>query len=560
MTTPRIVNIINFIRALDAPGGRTDLYEPLVHQLRLCKQFDLPATFLLEYDALIEPRYVGLLKAEIGSNGNYEIGGWLEIVQPLVEKAGLKWRGRCMWDSHAHVAFSPGYTPDERERLVDVYMTDFRKTFGSLPRSMGSWFMDAHTLAYMADKYEIIGSCNCKDQVGTDGYTLWGGYWNQAYYPSRKNAFMPAQTADAQIPVPVFRMLGSDPIYQYENGIGTDWQNTSSLEPVYVDTGGNPEWVRWFFDVLRNHPCVSFAYAQAGQENSFSWPAMAQGYADQMEFLAGLARQGGVRIETLETSAAWFRDKYNLTPPSAITALSDPRNQGRKAVWYNSRFYRTSLAWNKSDFLVRDIHLFNQDYAERYLSEVCTTAQSCYDTLPVLDGFRWSSAGRRAGIRLVGKQGGTPLMGSDPTVTEPGNGVLKVNWPLKDGGSLDILCEEGAMTFSATGLKHWMLELSWCPAKKSAVTGVRDNAIEFMHEGFTYEVMASSGSCARADEPDAIILKPSNGALQLVFGGLSGRIRSSLRSRGYYGRAGYDKRTQQGAFASVESTNAHRAK
>ena len=28
---------------------------------------------------------------------------------------------------------------------------------------------------------------------GTDGYTLWGGYWNQAYYPSRLNSYMPAQ-------------------------------------------------------------------------------------------------------------------------------------------------------------------------------------------------------------------------------------------------------------------------------------------------------------------------------------------------------------------------------
>lgn len=26
---------------------------------------------------------------------------------------------------------------------------------------------------------------------------------------------MPAQTREGQIPVPVFRMLGSDPIYQY---------------------------------------------------------------------------------------------------------------------------------------------------------------------------------------------------------------------------------------------------------------------------------------------------------------------------------------------------------
>src|ERR1035441_8369248 len=95
-------------------------------------------------------------------------------------KAGLKWRGRHEWDSTANVGFSPGYTPEERRKLVDVYMADFKGIFGYYPRTAGSWFIDEVTLAYMAEHYGIVASCNCKDQVGTDGYTLWGGYWNQA--------------------------------------------------------------------------------------------------------------------------------------------------------------------------------------------------------------------------------------------------------------------------------------------------------------------------------------------------------------------------------------------
>lgn len=84
-----------------------------------------------------------------------------------------------------------------------------------------------------------MASCNCKDQYGTDGYTLWGGYWNQAYYPSRLNGYMPAQTQEGQIPVPVFRMLGSDPIYQYDTGLGHSIQGVITLEPVYGDAGGS---------------------------------------------------------------------------------------------------------------------------------------------------------------------------------------------------------------------------------------------------------------------------------------------------------------------------------
>ena len=46
----------------------------------------------------------------------------------------------------------------------------------------GSWEHEV-TLDYMSQKYHIVASCNCKDQIGTDFYMLWGGYWNQAYRP-----------------------------------------------------------------------------------------------------------------------------------------------------------------------------------------------------------------------------------------------------------------------------------------------------------------------------------------------------------------------------------------
>ena len=93
------------------------------------------------------------------------MGGWFEITQPQVEDAGLKWRGEHSWVSHANIAFSTGYTPEEREKLVDVYMAKFKEIFGEYPKSVGSWYIDAHTLNYMYEKYGIIASCNCKDQI-----------------------------------------------------------------------------------------------------------------------------------------------------------------------------------------------------------------------------------------------------------------------------------------------------------------------------------------------------------------------------------------------------------
>lgn len=276
--SPRIVNIINFIRQCEPRiESITEdvLYDTVVEQVNILQKYQLKGTFLLQYDALMDVRYQKLLK-ELPSD-RFEIGAWWEIPQPLVEKSGYQWRGRFPWDWHADVGFATGYSPHEREKLTDTYMADFKRIFGVYPKSVGSWFIDAHTLQYMHDRYGIVASCNCKDQIGTDGYTMWGGYWNQGYYPSKKNAYMPAQNAENQIPVPIFRMLGSDPIHQYDSGLGGDHQRVVSLEPVYEGGGGDADWCQWYFDAFVDGAAMGYGYTQVGQENSFTWKRMAKG-------------------------------------------------------------------------------------------------------------------------------------------------------------------------------------------------------------------------------------------------------------------------------------------
>src|SRR5216683_2531250 len=86
---PRIVNIYNFVRNSDSrmPNSEEVLYDATAHQIQ------------------------------------------------LIKKAGLTWRGQHEWDPAANVGFSPGYTPAERRKLVDVYMADFKAIFGYYPRT-----------------------------------------------------------------------------------------------------------------------------------------------------------------------------------------------------------------------------------------------------------------------------------------------------------------------------------------------------------------------------------------------------------------------------------------
>lgn len=426
---PRIINIINFIRQTDYRIENSDslLYQTVEEQLKLINRYNLPATFLLQYDALIKPEYQQLLKSQL--NQQSEIGGWFEITQPQVEDAGLEWRGEHSWVSHANIAFSTGYTKDEREKLVDVYMGKFKEIFGEYPKSMGSWYIDAHTLNYMYEKYGIIASCNCKDQIGTDGYTLWGGYWNQAYYPSKLNGYMPAQSQEQQIPVPVFRMLGSDPIYQYDDGLGNDRQGVISLEPVYTQAGKNRAWVHYFFNAIVNQPCLAFNYAQAGQENSFTWDAMKDGLEMQIPIIDSLQRTQKVQVLTLAETGKWFKEKFSTTPATAVTVLNDIRNENNKTVWFNSRYYRANLLWKNQDFSFRDIHLFDERFKSQYVDKPGESSQFFFYTLPMVDGYMWSTPEDRAGMQIVqhsasGEKKVVRL--NPPTITEPDIKTLEV--------------------------------------------------------------------------------------------------------------------------------------
>lgn len=520
---PRIINIVNFIRQTDYRVEDSDrkLYETVCRQVELVNRYDLPATFLLEYDALINPLYQELLKTKLRNGA--EIGAWWELTQPHIEAAGLKWRGEHPWVSHANIAFSTGYTKEERERLVDVYMRKFKDVFGTYPKSVGSWYIDAHTLAYMHDRYGIEASCNCKDQIGTDGYTLWGGYWNQAYYPSRLNAYMPAQTWAGQIPVPVFRMLGSDPIYQYDDGLGNERQGVISLEPVYKHAGMNRKWVDYFFDALTDGPCLAFGYAQAGQENSFTWDNMREGLEMQMPLIDSLRRAGKVRVETLGESGRWFRKRFPLTPATAVTTVSDVRGEGNKTVWYDSRYYRANLLWEKGRFRFRDIHLFDERFKSEYLDTPGTGDRFLFYTMPFVDGFMWSKGGDRAGLSLVRtcRDGQAEELRLDsPEVKERGRSVLEVRGNDQYGDTFRITLHDDRIEVSSPDAGKdvaWALQLHAAPGTELPFTDVGGKSANAVFRGHSYSVTCSEGRFEKAAEGDSHVLRiiPDNGKITI---------------------------------------------
>ncbi len=505
MKKRQIVNIINFIRAVE-PRLPMDLIEPVREQIALMKQHHLRGTFLVQYDAMLVPEIVSMLR-ELDP-AQFELGVWHEIVQPEVESIGIPWTGRYPWDWHAHCGFSVGYTKEQRERLCDVLFEKFRETFGAYPRVFGSWFFDSHTVRYLCDTYGLDALCNCKEQYGTDGYTLWGGYYGQGYYPSRTNCFMPAQTKAEQLDAPLFRMLGSDHVYQYDFGMsledGARTQGVITLEPVYTQNtggGGVPKWVDWYLRENYNGDCLSFGYAQAGQENAFGWKAMRDGLTYQFATLARLQNEGKLEIETMGDTGRWFKQTYTETPASAITAHNAFDDDDKTSVWFSNKYLRINTYAVGSAVRIRDLHVFSERYPDPFEDTVCESNEAVYETLPLIDGNRHTGHGILAGGYFIDADG-NEIPCEKMQFEDLGGGSMRLTYaPITVTVTENRIRIEGPKDFSLALRRGSDDHLPTVTAQSTA-------DLSLTYNGTVYRVQLLTGSFAsvsRIDSSDSII-------------------------------------------------------
>ena len=407
-----IINIINFVRSCE-PREEDDsyLYPTLLEELKLCAQYGFRSTVLFQYDALIEQKYIDLARAYANK---CEYGLWLEITEPHCIDAGLPWRGRYKWDWVNNVNYLHGYIPEERKILIDTAFAKFREIYGEYPAVFGCWTIDAVSYRYIEENYPVVAACICRDQYGTDANTMWGGYYNGGYYASFGNMLCPASDPAQQMKTPVFRMLGPDPIRQYDWGLGDPeiCQQVSTMEPVNPESGGSRNFVEWYFRESFNGKCLSHAYAQLGQENSFGWKNIKDGLQMQFEILDREIKNGRVDLLTLRETGEWFSKVFTQTPPAAICADSDYEEDGYKTVWYSCKHYRMNILYQSGRAWIRDFQLFDSNFHEKCLEKAEDLTDYAIFNLPVMDGFRFSKDDIRAGI-YVYKNGEAADLGEE---------------------------------------------------------------------------------------------------------------------------------------------------
>jgi len=468
----KIVNIVNFVRGCE-PRKYIDLYTPVVEEIRIGEEFGLKQTFLLQYDAMIRDDFKELFIKN--NNPLIKLGLWFEMNRILAEKLGIPWNGRpgFDWDWYVNPGFLPAYTISQRERIIDEVFETFFATFGYMPKVAGSWLLDAHSMAYMSDKYNVEAFCICREQFAVDAYTLWGGYYNGAYYPSRKNMLCPAQSEENTIKTPVFRMLGIDPIYGYdEKKYNPSLTGCYTMEPVW-EGGKNSEIMDWFFSEYYGNPCVSLAHCTTGQENSFGWDKIRDGFILQLEKLKKLQDKNIISIEFLEESGRDFIDTYRETPPSALSALSDWSKNGHQSVWYSSKYYRANLFLDKDKLIFRDIHKFEDNYPETYLETSCLTWNARYENLPVVDSRLWTTENVACELSFSKKVKNISLREND----------LKL---FADIDFYDGSC--GFVMFTENGITISGCDLCFVLGNPDSNISIENNKIAYSRNGYEYAV------------------------------------------------------------------------
>ena len=497
----RVMNIVNFMRGCDPRHPDWDMTKVLKEEVWFNQKFHLKNTILLQYDAMLRK---DLMDVALSSDPELtEFGLWFELVRPLCDATGITWRGRpgWDWDWHACPTFLMAYTPEERERLCDEMMRLFKEKFGRLPESVGSWILDAHSMAYMSEKYGVKAFCICREQDNTDAEGLRGGYSNGAYYPSRRNMLSAARDMKNGIRTPVFRMLTPDPIYNYGRPqtlydgprqliSRVAKRECPTLEPVWYG-GNNRETVDWYFDTyLRSPGLLNLSYMSTGQENGFEWERVSMGLGYQMMKIKWERDEHGLIVETLAETGKRFIADHPENCPQTQVAVKDWSGYDRRSVWYNSRFYRGNLFIEGERLCFRDIHAMRDDFDEPYLDTACHLWEVNYFTPPLVD--TWMDRGDRE--KSETERGDMVFEGAFVAlgVETPDDKTLAVTATRTDGSVVRIVFSEDRVSVSGSPLV-WELN-----ANRRAEIAVEDGRLVRTFHGYRLPV----GLTGRAEKTD----------------------------------------------------------
>jgi hypothetical protein len=327
------------------------------------QNLELPATFLFRYDALLDSRITTTAR---NFPDHLEAGLFLEITPQLAESSGVNYHQSHNW-ADATSVFISGYSPEERVQLIDTAISQFQKTLGTTPTSVGAWHIDAASASYLQQTYGVTTLLICADQFATDNYQLWGGWWGVPYYPSTHHILQPAQSQKLKLDLVVTHWATRDPL----NGYGPTASEASlySVQPNdYTKFDLDTSYFLKLLEIYTKKNSNQFGYLNIGLENDYSTRDHGLEFINQLQTVKDKVTTGQLQVLTLSQFSSWYRQTFpHLSPPHTISG-PDPLGTNRTASWQMTPNYRLGIVQENGQTLLRDFRLYNQQSPEPHLS------------------------------------------------------------------------------------------------------------------------------------------------------------------------------------------------
>lgn len=352
--TDQFISIVNPIRI---SFYTKDVSESVSTQYAIIKTHNLPATWLLTYDALTHEKLQKVLQS---MDQNQEFGIFLEITPNFADAAEVTYNETGSWH-HATSVFLSGYTQEDRRKFIDTVFDKFKNTFGYYPTSVGSWWTDAYALNYMKEKYDITANLGVSDQFSTDGYQIWGTYWSTPYYPSRIHAGIPGIN-DSRLDIVTTQWAHRHPYEGYFSSLYStqDYKVAANQQPT-----------KFFEDLVKLYGGQhnnNFGHITVGLEGDFNPADYAGEFTKQMKIVLDLSRSEEFEVLTMKDFSEWYKVRFPEKSPVQVIASDSLLDSDIKVWWYQSPYYRVGIRYNSESkqLTIFDLRIYFSNFKEPY--------------------------------------------------------------------------------------------------------------------------------------------------------------------------------------------------
>ncbi len=331
----------------------------LLAQYKQVKIRNLPATWLLTYDVLINPdTHADILEFD----SLQEVGVFLEVTPKFASASGVLYNKTDSWH-RAHTVFLSGYTQEDRIKLIDKIFEEFKKIFGFYPKSVGGWWVDSFSLDYMKKKYDISANLTVADQFATDGYKLWGQYWSTPFYPSKYHAGIPARTVENKLDLVTIQWAARDPL----NGYGKAGESTFSTQD-YFTRNLSDDYFEKLVDLYTKQNGNMFGQITIGLEGDFTPEVYGGNFSRQLDIVKKKQDEGQIKVLTMKDFSLRYRSMFTKLSPAHIIQTDDLLGKKIKTFWFQSPVYRINITYDyeSNKTYVNDFRSYHGDFEEPY--------------------------------------------------------------------------------------------------------------------------------------------------------------------------------------------------